>query len=556
VKVKVGLFIAIICLVAATMADVPRHISYQGRIVVAATGVPVPDGDYEISFKLYDDPITPISLWEELHTSLHVEDGLYFVRLGMLTPFPPGLDFSHQYWLEVVFDGTAMTPRYIFSSAPYALNIPDSIVKPLGLIIDNPDPGLTYFSNTHLSGDSIGVRINHYYDEYGAGFCGIALEVNEQDDYGRYSLARLGWLSTCSDVPWGDFTNIAVYGEVTDEGSGGVAIFGMDACGTGYGDGDYAGYFLGDVYIDGDLTVDGSSPGSCLWTEGGTAPYIYPNINTNIQVWGPDDPYAIYATTLTETANSGAIYAIQGDSHASGTPASPYAIFGNADEGSGVIGFSKMSDGVFGYSQNGDGVYGYSGYSCGVRAWSAASTFPGLLATNTGGGPAAQFDGNVEVDGDFKATAVTKITLNGCDFVGSTAGVSDCEMLYQNSAYVEVYEDSADGQACITASIPFPSSLYGSDVEIDSIRVYYQTEETADYIDVTQLRENTMAGSYTALTSSYSDYTSTSASSYKLTCGNVLTVYSKGIYLFLNIHYDADGGTVTIYGAEVYIHQP
>lgn len=48
--------------------------------------------------------------------------------LGSVDSFPEDVDFSEQYWLEVIIDGQVLSPRYRFSASPYALNIPDDIV--------------------------------------------------------------------------------------------------------------------------------------------------------------------------------------------------------------------------------------------------------------------------------------------------------------------------------------------------------------------------------------------------------------------------------------------
>ena len=47
----------IVCLLlaATTLASVPRQITYQGK-ATDASGNPVPDGDYQVRFYIYDHP--------------------------------------------------------------------------------------------------------------------------------------------------------------------------------------------------------------------------------------------------------------------------------------------------------------------------------------------------------------------------------------------------------------------------------------------------------------------------------------------------------------------
>jgi len=545
--------VLVVCLTIVVFADVPHIISYQGLLTNPVSGEPIPDGAYAVSFNIYDDPLGTTPLWSELYPSLTVTGGLYSVRLGEITPFPTSMSFAVPYWLEVIFDGTAMVPRYQLTSGAYALNIPDEIRKPLGLGIYNPD---AYdFSAVDLATCSRGVDIIHYMDSAGS-VGGITLEAKEGTPGLYYSIARLGWLSAYEDFPMGLFTNIAVYGEVTSSGSGGAAVLGFDNHGATGGDGDYAGYFAGDVYISGDLLVDGSIPGGeCLWTESGAAALIYANNNTNVTVWDSGNDHDFQVTTLSTDAGDAAIYGVQGTTHAGGYPGVASAIWGDADGGYGVCGRSRTSSGVYGYSEVSYAVWGVSQNSDGVFGWSHSASGAGIYGYNNGGGLAGEFDGDVEVDGSFKSNEVIKVTINGCDFKGNnTTMAGDVEMIYQNDASVEVYEAS-DNQGLIFASIPFPTCLHGNGIRIDSIRVYYQTEETADYIDLTQLRENTFDGSYLSLTLDNTNRTSTTISSYKVTCGDDVDVNTGGVYLFINIYYNG-GGTVTIYGAEVYMHQP
>ncbi len=107
--------------VSLLLAEVPHEISYQGRITDA--GGPVADGNYPIVFSLYDVDAGGAAIWTETHPSVEVNDGLYNVMLGSITPFPGGVDFSQQYWLEVEFDGSVLGPRYQLGASPYALNI-------------------------------------------------------------------------------------------------------------------------------------------------------------------------------------------------------------------------------------------------------------------------------------------------------------------------------------------------------------------------------------------------------------------------------------------------
>ena len=107
-------------LVASTaMGEIPRLISFQGQLLDTA-GDPVSDGDYTMTFSLYDVAAEGSVLWSETLT-VAVEDGLYHVNLGA-APSPLELPFDVPYFLGVTVGSDAeMTPRLALTSTGYAM---------------------------------------------------------------------------------------------------------------------------------------------------------------------------------------------------------------------------------------------------------------------------------------------------------------------------------------------------------------------------------------------------------------------------------------------------
>jgi len=115
------------------LAQVPQTMSYQG-LITDGSGNPVIDGNYTITFKIYD--FTPIagsgsenSIWDETQT-VQVSDGIVNVLLGRLNPL--ALDFDKQYWLGITL-GTEpeLSPRTRLSTSPYsfrAITVVDSAI--------------------------------------------------------------------------------------------------------------------------------------------------------------------------------------------------------------------------------------------------------------------------------------------------------------------------------------------------------------------------------------------------------------------------------------------
>jgi len=97
---------------------VPHSIRFQGRLMDSADVIL--DGEFEMTFRLYDLENGGIPAWEETRNNLNIERGLLDVELGSVIPID--IAFDRQYWLgiEVESDGE-MAPRFKMTSVPYAL---------------------------------------------------------------------------------------------------------------------------------------------------------------------------------------------------------------------------------------------------------------------------------------------------------------------------------------------------------------------------------------------------------------------------------------------------
>lgn len=96
----------------------PTLLSYQG-VLADMQGLPVPDGSYLVTMRIYDTSEGGQPLWEE---SLRVEtfDGFFDAYLGLNSRID--LPFDREYWLAAKMQGEAeMTPRTRLVAAPYAI---------------------------------------------------------------------------------------------------------------------------------------------------------------------------------------------------------------------------------------------------------------------------------------------------------------------------------------------------------------------------------------------------------------------------------------------------
>ena len=98
------------------VAQIPRVISYQGMLL-GSNGQPVPEGNYDLTFKLYNEFNTV--MWTEVHNQVFVGNGLFQVLLGTVTPF--GIPFDKPYFLGIqVGSDPELQPRMGLTSAAYS----------------------------------------------------------------------------------------------------------------------------------------------------------------------------------------------------------------------------------------------------------------------------------------------------------------------------------------------------------------------------------------------------------------------------------------------------
>jgi fibronectin-binding autotransporter adhesin len=119
--------------VPVALAAINKEINYQGKLT-NNSGVAVPDGNYNIEFKLYTTPTGGSAVWTEDDLVINgqgasLASGLFSIMLGSTTPFT-GVNFNQTLYLGVNIGGTTstltptydgeMTPRKIIGAVPAA----------------------------------------------------------------------------------------------------------------------------------------------------------------------------------------------------------------------------------------------------------------------------------------------------------------------------------------------------------------------------------------------------------------------------------------------------
>lgn len=98
-------------------ATVPATLSYQGHLE-GPDGQVIPDGTYNLTFRLYSQSSGGVPLWNEVQ-SLWLRNGVFSAVMGSVTPLT--LPFDAQYWISLQVGADPELPRVVLTSTPYAL---------------------------------------------------------------------------------------------------------------------------------------------------------------------------------------------------------------------------------------------------------------------------------------------------------------------------------------------------------------------------------------------------------------------------------------------------
>jgi len=306
----------------ASHAEIPKVLNYQGKVTDTG-GVPVSDGDYAMTFTIYDAETSGTSLWSSGTRTVTVGGGVFSVLLGESPQPALSLDFDADYWVEIDIEGDVQSPRTRLGSVGYAY-MASGIVPGTEMIDSRNNPifkGTNSGTGAGLRGDSdlgMGVRGESNATD-GNGVYGVAnsttgttygvMGVHESSN----GAAVIGFANGTSGVASGVIgytdspTGYGVSGRTTSSSglnygvygfsysSEGIGVYGIGnaASGTNYGiygetnssDG-FAGYFTGRARVTGDLTV----------TSGG-------NLGVGVNV--PDNPLVV-AGAESDTPGDGA----------------------------------------------------------------------------------------------------------------------------------------------------------------------------------------------------------------------------------------------------------
>jgi hypothetical protein len=162
------ILLAVLLAVSALFADVPRTISYQGRLI--DNGVPV-NGLKSVRFKIYDR--SGNSIWNSGSVNVTFTDGLFTVELGQSpqTPLPSEIwpsDTAMSLGVTIS-PNPELSPRLHFKTVPYAMhaltaesaNSGNGWLHSNGLLrLENPNDSISI--GTAIPGAKVAITAQNY----------------------------------------------------------------------------------------------------------------------------------------------------------------------------------------------------------------------------------------------------------------------------------------------------------------------------------------------------------------------------------------------------------
>ena len=107
-----------VVLAGTALAAPPQHMNYQG--ILTSGGSPVADGNYTVTFSIYDAAFGGLTLWSEARL-VTTSGGLFTITLGLISPLPDSVFDGASRWMGIAVDADPeMTPRTELTTVPFA----------------------------------------------------------------------------------------------------------------------------------------------------------------------------------------------------------------------------------------------------------------------------------------------------------------------------------------------------------------------------------------------------------------------------------------------------
>ena len=490
----------------AVSSIVSPLLQYQGRLTDPTTGQPVGDGDYTMTFRLYDGESAVTPLWTETK-DVTAQSGIFSTALGDTAALPTSLFNGQALWLGIkVGADPEATPRQRMLPVAYAMSlvpgaqISTTLTSPaLSLTNSGTGDALAVAGSTTLDGD---------------------LEVTGSLSGGTHSHSGADIISGTVD-----YDRFSAYGDLTSEDYLDNNASG-DLLTRAQADGRYvqeleADAITSEMILNGEISdkdladgaalaeiLDDDGPGSGLDADRLDGQHGSDFADVDHDHWG--DAWTGTGTGLSLSGGTTGLYGSGSEHGLSGESAGGSGVFGSSEAGTGVLGYGPADAGVRGESVSGlgghftsAGTYGVRGETgstaagqagvLGVAGWTdftyvQEAGVQGKSAAGTG------VVGHSEADYGVYGRSETSTAMRG-EAMGSDPGVFGGNWgsgygLYGYSTnsyggyFYSVYGDAlrASGDASVTGDLAVGGELQTDRVAYSSPRTHYLAVAPEDFV--------------------------------------------------------------------------
>jgi len=245
-RIFTTIFLSCVLCATTSSANIPQLINFQGTLT-DSTGNPI-TGIQSMLFQLYNDSTGGyLPLWSETQSSVEIEDGLFRVILGSVTPLQDNMFNGTAKWLQIEVDGETLTPRTKITSVPYTFKDDHWKTAYGNTVFDkqgNVGIGET-FPDAKLQVETTDNNAIHGESTDSIGVYGYTHGYDDQAVKGMHNTGFNGGLGGRYYGVHGSNASADNYGYI---GTDNEAIL-------GYSQNGIAGNFLGDVYVSSHLTA-------------------------------------------------------------------------------------------------------------------------------------------------------------------------------------------------------------------------------------------------------------------------------------------------------------
>ena len=185
-----------------------------------------------------------------------------------------------------------------------------------------------------------------------------------------------------------------------------------------------------------------------------------------------------------------------------------------------------------------------NGYGGVFRNYASGGT--GLRANGPTNGVAIEATGS----GVIQSSAKSYVWVPGTSFLKMDGDLSKLLVDYSTSGGAFFWR-TAQGYSYIIASVPVPAVLYGQNVKITKVTVYYKCSSASSFIDSTYVNCMDSSGNYYPIVVDSQDYKSTTFSSYEPSINsnfNTLNVDFGSVTVSFVLYFDNNTDSIKISG--------